>query len=164
MDEYHDYRLYHSNQEQHQQNQAEDKSAKNITFEAFVQEHWLPDHVHDGKHKPSTITEYEYNAVHLIGYFGSIRMNAIRAETIKRYINRLQVEKYEDGTKVLSDSTKFQRFKALRNILRYAYQMDYFTANPLDKIPSSQFPHKPHAKLREGKDFMATLGKLRCVT
>lgn len=154
VDEYHDYRLYRSNQEHHQQNQAEDKSAKNITFEAFVQEHWLPDHVHDGKHKPSTITEYEYNAAHLIGYFGSIRMNAIRAETIKRYINRLQVEKYEDGTKALSDSTKFQRFKALRNILRYAYQMDYLTANPLDKIPSSQFPHKPHAKLREGKDFM----------
>ena len=81
-------------------------------------------------------------------------MNAIRAETIKQYINRLQVEKYEDGTKALSDSTKFQRFKALRNILRYAYQMDYLTANPLDKIPSSQFPRKPHAKLREGKDFM----------
>ena len=98
VDEYHDYRLYRSNQEPHQQNQAEDKSAKNITFEAFVQEHWLPDHVHDGKHKPSTITEYEYNAAHLIGYLGSIRMNAIRAETIKRYINRMQVEKYEDGT------------------------------------------------------------------
>ena len=154
VDEYRDYRVYRANREQRQQNQAEDKATRNVTFEAFVKEHWLPDHVHDGRHKPSTISEYEYNAAHLIGYFGSMRINAIKAEDIKRYINKLQKEKSEDGTKRLSDSTKFQRFKALRNILRYAYQMDYLTANPLDKIPSSQLPHKPHPKLREGKDFM----------
>ena len=116
--------------------------------------HWLPDHVHDGQHKPSTISEYEYNAAHLIGSFGSMRMNAIKAEDIKRYINKLQREKSEDGSKQLSDSTKFQRFKALRNILRYAYQMDYLAVNPLDKIPSAQLPHKPRPKLREGEDFM----------
>lgn len=154
VDEYRDYRVYRANREQRQQNQAEDKAIRNVTFEAFVKEHWLPDHVHDGRHKLSTISEYEYNADHLIGYFGSMRINAIRAEDIKRFINKLQREKSEDGTKYLSDSTKFQRFKALRNILRYAYQMDYLTANPLDKIPSSQLPHKPHPKLREGKDFM----------
>ena len=154
VDEYRDYRVYRANREQRQQNQAEDKATRNVTFEAFVKEHWLSDHVHDGRHKPSTISEYEYNAAHLIGYFGSMRMSAIKAEDIKRYINKLQKEKSEDGTKHLSDSTKFQRFKALRNILRYAYQMDYLTANPLDKIPSSQLPHKPHPKLREGKDFM----------
>lgn len=152
VDEYRDYRVYRANREQRQQNQAEDKATRNVTFEAFVKEHWLPDHVHDGQHKPSTISEYEYNADRLIGYFGSMRMSAIKAEDIKRYINKLQKEKCEDGTKRLSDSTKFQRFKALRNILRYAYQMDYLTANPLDKIPSSQLPHKPHPKLREGKD------------
>lgn len=154
MDEYCDYRIYRVNQAQHQQNQAEDKASRNITFETFVQEHWLPDHVHDGKHKPSTISEYEYNAAHLIVYFGSMRMTAIKAETIKRYINKLEKEKYQDGTRPLSASTKFQRFKALRNILRYAYQMDYITANPLDKIPSAQLPHKPRPKLQEGKDFM----------
>lgn len=153
-DEYRDYRIYRANQEQRQQDQAEDQASRNITFEAFVKEHWLPDHVHDGKHKPSTISEYEYNAAHLIGYFGSIRMAAIKAETIKRYINKFEQEKYQDGIKPLSASTKFQRFKALRNILRYAYQMDYITTNPLDKIPSTQLPHKPHLKLREGKDFM----------
>ena len=154
MDEYRDYRVYRANREQRQQSRAEDMAIRNVTFEAFVKEHWLPDHVHDGQHKPSTISEYEYNAAHLIAYFGSMRMTAIRSEDIKRYINKLQKEKSEDGTKPLSDSTKFQRFKALRNILRYAYQMDYLAVNPLDKIPSSQLPHKPHPKLREGKDFM----------
>ena len=154
MDEYRDYHVYRTNQEQHQQDQAEDKAARNITFAAFVQEHWLPDHVHDGTHKPSTISEYEYNAAHLMEYFGPMRMSAIKAETIKRYINKLQTEKCENGTKMISDSTRFQRFKALRNILRYAYQMDYLTANPLDKIPSAQLPHKPRPKLKEGKDFM----------
>ena len=154
VDEYKDYRVYRANREQRQQNQAEDKANRNVTFEAFVKEHWLSDHVHDGQHKPSTISEYEYNAGRLIDYFGSMQMNAIRAENIKRYINKLQREKSEDGTKLLSDSTKFQRFKALRNILRYAYQMDYITSNPLDKVPSAQLSHKPHPKLREGKDFM----------
>lgn len=154
VDEYKDYRVYRANREQRQQSQAEDKANRNVTFEAFVKEHWLSDHVHDGQHKPSTISEYEYNAGRLIDYFGSMQMNAIRAENIKRYINKLQREKSEDGTKLLSDSTKFQRFKALRNILRYAYQMDYITSNPLDKVPSAQLPHKPHPKLREGKDFM----------
>ena len=154
VDEYKDYRVYQANREQRQQSQAEDKANRNVTFEAFVKEHWLSDHVHDGQHKPSTISEYEYNAGRLIDYFGSMQMNAIRAENIKRYINKLQREKSEDGTKLLSDSTKFQRFKALRNILRYAYQMDYITSNPLDKVPSAQLSHKPHPKLREGKDFM----------
>ena len=154
VDEYKDYRVYRANREQRQQSQAEDKANRNVTFEAFVKEHWLSDHVHDGQHKPSTISEYEYNAGRLIDYFGSMQMNAIRAENIKRYINKLQREKSEDGTKLLSDSTKFQRFKALRNILRYAYQMDYITSNPLDKVPSAQLSHKPHPKLREGKDFM----------
>lgn len=154
VDEYKDYRVYRANREPRQQSQAEDKANRNVTFEAFVKEHWLSDHVHDGQHKPSTISEYEYNAGRLIDYFGSMQMNAIRAENIKRYINKLQREKSEDGTKLLSDSTKFQRFKALRNILRYAYQMDYITSNPLDKVPSAQLSHKPHPKLREGKDFM----------
>lgn len=154
VDEYKDYRVYRANREQRQQSQAEDKANRNVTFEAFVKEHWLSDHVHDGQHKPSTISEYEYNAGRLIDYFGSMQMNAIRAENIKRYINKLQREKSEDGTKLLSDSTKFQRFKALRNILRYAYQMDYITSNPLDKVPAAQLSHKPHPKLREGKDFM----------
>ena len=154
VDEYKDYRVYRANREQRQQSQAEDKANRNVTFEAFVKEHWLSDHVHDGQHKPSTISEYEYNAGRLIDYFGSMQMNAIRAENIKRYINKLQREKSEDGTKLLSDSTKFQRFKALRNILRYDYQMDYITSNPLDKVPSAQLLHKPHPKLREGKDFM----------
>lgn len=154
VDEYKDYRVYRANREQRQQSQAEDKANRNVTFEAFVKEHWLSDHVHDGQHKPSTISEYEYNAGRLIDYFGSMQMNAIRAENIKRYINKLQREKSEGGTKLLSDSTKFQRFKALRNILRYAYQMDYITSNPLDKVPSAQLSHKPHPKLREGKDFM----------
>lgn len=154
VDEYKDYRVYRANREQRQQSQAEDKANRNVTFEAFVKEHWLSDHVHDGQHKSSTISEYEYNAGRLIDYFGSMQMNAIRAENIKRYINKLQREKSEDGTKLLSDSTKFQRFKALRNILRYAYQMDYITSNPLDKVPSAQLLHKPHPKLREEKDFM----------
>lgn len=154
VDEYKDYRVYRANREQRQQSQAEDKANRNVTFEAFVKEHWLSDHVHDGQHKPSTISEYEYNAGRLIDYFGSMQMNAIRAENIKRYINKLQREKSEDGTKLLSDSTKFQRFKALRNILRYAYQMDYITSNPLDKVPSAQLLHKPHPKLRAEKDFM----------
>lgn len=154
VDEYKDYRVYRANWEQRQQSQAEDKATRNVTFETFVKEHWLPDHVHDRQHKPSTISEYEYNAAHLMDYFGPMQMTTIKAENIKRYINKLQREKSEDGTKLLSDSTKFQRFKALRNILRYAYQMDYIALNPLDKIPSSQLPHKPHPKLQEGKDFM----------
>lgn len=153
-DEYRDYRLYRANQEKRQQQQAEEDANRNITFEAFVKEHWLPDHVHDGHHKPSTISEYEYNAAHLLLYFGPMQMNAVRPETIKRYINRLQKETCEDGSKPLSEATRFQRFKALRNILRYAYQMDYIAPNPLDKIPSAQLPHKPRPKLREGQDFL----------
>ena len=166
VDEYRNYRVYRANQAQRQQQQAEESANRNITFEAFVKEHWLPDHVHDGRHKPSTIAEYEYNAAHLLRYFGTMQMSAINAEKIKRYINRLQRENYEDGSKPLSEATRFQRFKALRNILRYAYQMDYIVQNPLDKIPSAQLPHKPRPKLREGRDFLnreQVLQYLRCL-
>lgn len=142
-----DYKLYCKNLEEAQQSAASESSARKLTFEQFVNLHWLPDHVRDGSHTPSTIAAHEYHAKGLIAYFGEMRLQSITTETLKRFVNHLNRE-------FSSASSRYDRFNVLRNVIRYAYQMDYITTNPLDKLPRSQVPHKEHHKLEAGKHFL----------
>ena len=143
-----DYTLYLKNLEEARQNAASVSRAKKLTFAQFVNEHWLPDHIRDGTHTPSTVTNNEYHAARLILYFGEMKLENITTEVVKRYINTLRTEP-------LSGTSQFHRFNTLRNILRYGYQMGYLAVNPLDKLPSSQIPHKERHKLETGKDFLS---------
>lgn len=143
-----DYTLYLKNLEDARQNAASASRAKKLTFSQFVNEHWLPDHIRDGTHSPSTVANAEYHATRLNSYFGEMKLENITTECIKRYINTLRTEP-------LSGTSQFHRFNTLRNILRYGYQMGYLPVNPLDKLPSSQIPHKERHKLEAGKDFLS---------
>ena len=143
-----DYTLYLKNLEEARQSAASASRAKKLTFTEFVNEHWLPDHIRDGTHSPSTVANNEYHAARLILYFGEMKLENITTEVVKRYINTLRTEP-------LSGTSQFHRFNTLRNILRYGYQMGYLPVNPLDKLPSSQIPHKERHKLEAGKDFLS---------
>ena len=141
------YPLYCKHLEQARQDAASQSRAKKLTFEQFVNQHWLPDHVCDGSHTPSTIQAHSYHAKGLIKYFGKMRLQDITAETIKRFTNSLNQE-------FSSPSSRYDRFNVLRNILRYAYALDYVTSNPLDKLPRSAIPHRERPKLEAGKQFL----------
>ena len=56
-----DYSLYCKNLELLRQSAVRASRARKITFAEFVNEHWLPDHIHDGQHTPSTIANCEYH-------------------------------------------------------------------------------------------------------
>lgn len=143
-----DYTLYLKNLEEARQNAASASRAKKLTFAQFVNEHWLPDHIRDGTHSPSTVANNEHHAARLILYFGEMKLENITTECIKRYINALRTEP-------LSGTSQFHRFNCLRNILRYCYQVGYLAVNPLDRLPNSQIPHKERHKLEAGKDFLS---------
>lgn len=143
-----DYTLYLKNLEEARQNAASVSRAKKLTFAEFVDGHWLPDHIRDGTHSPSTVANNEYHAARLILHFGEMKLENITTEVVKRYVNALRTEP-------LSGTSQFHRFNCLRNILRYGYQMNYLAVNPLDKLPSSQIPHKERHKLEAGKDFLS---------
>lgn len=141
------YPLYCKHLEQARENAASASRSKKLTFEEFVNCHWLPDHVLDGTHTPSTVQSHTYHAKGLIKYFGKMRLQEITAETIKRFSNSLNQE-------FSSASSRYDRFNVLRNIIRYAYTMDYIAVNPLDKLPRSAVPHKERPKLEAGKQFL----------
>lgn len=143
-----DYSLYCKNLELLRQSAARASRARKIAFAEFVNEHWLPDHIHDGQHTPSTIANCEYHVKYLLPYFGEMKMESITTEVLKRYINTLRAEP-------LSGTSQYHRFNTLRNILRYAFVVDYLAANPLDRLPRSLVPHKEHHKLETGKDFLS---------
>lgn len=143
-----DYSLYCKNLELLRQSAARASRARKITFAEFVNEHWLPDHIHDGQHTPSTIANCEYHVKYLLPYFGEMKMESITTEVLKRYINTLRAGP-------LSGTSQYHRFNTLRNILRYAFVVDYLAVNPLDRLPRSLVPHKEHHKLETGKDFLS---------
>lgn len=87
-----DYSLYCKNLELLRQSAARASRARKITFAEFVNEHWLPDHIHDGQHTPSTIANCEYHVKYLLPYFGEMKMESITTEVLKRYINTLRAE------------------------------------------------------------------------
>ena len=65
-----------------------------ITIDEFIKTVWWPDHVMDGSHTPNSIAFYKNLSDDICEYFGikKTHLNAINAETIKRYIKFLNTE------------------------------------------------------------------------
>ena len=126
----------------------EDRSK--ISFADFVQGHWWPDHVMNGKHTPSSISFYKYMSDDLVAYFGSKKLNSISAEDIKRYINYLNTEAQTKTGEALSATTVVRHYQTLRNILNYAMRFDYLKEDPCKKLSVHDKPKKD----RKNIDFL----------
>lgn len=134
----------------------EDKSR--TTFEKFVRDHWLPDHVHDGDHTPGSITFYESMAADLLAYFGSkIRLSQIDAEKVKRYLKYMRTEAVSKRGKPYSATTIQHHFGTLRNILNYAARFHYVQANPCNDLTQREKPHRDKKEV----DFLVKEDALR---
>lgn len=125
-----------------------------ITLADFINSHWLPDHVKDGEHTPTSVAFYESISSNVLEYFGPHkRLSAITTEDVKRYVKWLRTEARtkpklkKDGKPgkpghPYSPTTVVHHFNVLRNVLEYAERLDYIDKDPTRKLSPKEKPHK----------------------
>ncbi len=112
------------------------------TFEDFVKHHWKPDHVNNGKHAPNSKAFYDYTIATALSYFGKKKLSQIDVESVKRYINYLEKEAKTDKGKLLSSTSQMHHYSTFRNVMNYAYRLEYLSENPCDRISISEAPKR----------------------
>lgn len=128
----------------------EDKTK--ITFKDFVEKHWWPDHVEDGTHTPSTISNYGYLSADLVEYFGpQKRLAQIDAEAVKRFIKFCNTEAKTKRGEPYSATTIKHYYDTLRGIFEYAKRYHYIQANPCQDLNAKETPKRDKKKI----DFLA---------
>ena len=135
-----------------------------ISFESFVRDHWMKDHVMDGEHTPSSVSFFRYMAADLVSYFGSKRLNQIDTEAVKRYLRYLNKEATTKNGDPLSATTKQHHFGTLRNILGYAKRLHYIKEDPTADLTQKEKPHRDKKKVdfleqEQAVRFMACMAK-----
>ncbi|MBQ3803063.1 MAG: site-specific integrase [Oscillospiraceae bacterium] len=129
---------------------------RKVTFEQFVTDHWMKDHVVPG-HTPSSIEFFEYTSAKAVAYFGKKKkLRSIDTEDVKRYLNYLKNTKTDDGKKFSPTSQK-HFFGTLRNILRYAKRMHYIPVDPTEDLSQKEKPHRVKKQI----DFLRTEDAVR---
>lgn len=123
------------------------------TLENFINEHWIPTCVENGKHRTSTISYYKFMASDILDFFGkSIKISSIDSEDIKKYIKFMNTTAKTKQGKSYSDSTKKHHYTALSTILEDARRMRYIPFNPCDDIKTDD---KPQVERKE-VDYLHT--------
>lgn len=139
----------------------EDKSK--ITLADFIRNHWWPDNVKDGSHKPSTVDFFKYMSDDIISYFGEQkRLAQIDAEAIKRYVKYLNTEARTKSGNPYSKTTIQHHYKTLRNIFEYARRFRYVKEDPCNDLSAKDKPCKGAKKIDfldadEARRFMRCL-------
>lgn len=104
-----------------------------VSFEDFSHR-WLAE-VASVKVKPSTLDRYASDVkVHLVPYFGKMRIKRIRPEAIQTFI----VETLKSGRK---PRTVITATKTLGQIMKTAVAWGYITTNPVTKVDRPRINH-----------------------
>lgn len=147
--------LISDNWEKEQRELYEKTKAKsdraNISFSDFVENHWWPDHVMNGKHTPQSVAFYKYMSNDIVEYFGNKKLKRIDEESVIRYINYLNNDAISKSGEKYSDATVVRHYQTLRNIIRYALSIRYIQEDPCERIRPNQKPHME----KKGIDFLS---------
>lgn len=103
-----------------------------MSFETYVNEHWLPNLTVEVK----TLETYTYDLhAHILGYFAERRMIDIRAADIRRWLTQLK----QSGA---SAATRKHLKTLLSTIFSNAVNDDIVPANPCLKVKTEKVPKK----------------------
>lgn len=124
------------------------ENKEKITLVKFIDEHWWPDHVKDGTHKPETIEYNRHMSNKIKEYFGPRKkLAAITTEDCKRFQKWLSTTaKKKDGT-LYSKRSISSYFSTLSSILEYARRLHYIPYNPVNDLMQRDKPQKPKQKI-----------------
>ena len=132
---------------------------RKITFEQFVTDHWMKDHVLPS-HTPSSIEFFEYTSAKAVKYFGKKKkLSDIDTEAVKQYLNYLRKAETDDG-KHFSPTSQKHFFGTLKNILRYAKRMHYIPVDPTEDLDQKEKPHREKKQI----NFLQTEDAARFLT
>lgn len=137
-----------------------------MTLADFVMNYWLADHIHDGKHTPSSIQNIEGKAKRIVDYFGKRQiLSELNAIQLKRYFNHLRNDNAPGMDKAYAESSQVAYKKVLASILNYAQRLDFIKSNPLAKLRPTDLPHDPPHEITfldsaEAKRFLACADKI----
>lgn len=134
-----------------------------ITLVDFIKNHWWPDHVMDGTHKPTTISFFKYMSDDVAAFFGPKKqLKQIDAEAVKRYIKFLNTEAKTKRGEPYSASSVQHHYKTLKNILEYARRFHYIKSDPCQDLSQKEKPHRGAKKVDfleadKAREFMRCL-------
>ena len=117
-----------------QEQEAANSQTKNYTFNNFVNDVWLPLCVHDGSHRPSTISFYEYALKIILPYFDGILLHEVTGIKVVEYLNWLRSEYRTSRGKQLAEKTIKHHYKILSIIFNYAERQEIIEKNPMRKV------------------------------
>lgn len=119
-----------------------------ITLAAFIDEHWLPDHVRDGTHTPKGVRFFEDTSANMLSYFGGKKkLVSITTEDCKRYIVFMKTQAKQDNGEPYSAATVKHNYDTMNNILGYAERMEYIPRNPTRNLSEKDKPKVPAPKI-----------------
>lgn len=134
-----------------------------ITLANFITNHWWPDHVMYGTHKPSSVQFFRYMSNDILDYFGTKKkLKQIDAEAVKRYIKYLNTEATTKKGEPYSPTSVQHHFSTLRNILEYARRYHYIQFDPCQDLSQKEKPRRKKKKVdflspQEAKRFIECL-------
>ena len=126
------------------------KLRNTITYRDFVQKHWMPDYVKDGKHSPGSIQFYEYTIATSKKFFRDKKLQEVTPEQVKKYLNYLAKEAVTSKRKPLSTTTQMHHWRTFSTVMGYAYRMDYIDENPCKRFGINETPKRA----RHAIDFL----------
>lgn len=118
-----------------------------MPFDEFVRAHWLPDHVHDGQHTPSSIQFFENTVRYGLDFFGGKKLATIDGENVKRFVNFLRNNAQTQRGQPLSATTVQHAFSTFRNVMEYAARMHYIERDPCQDLAQSEKPRREKKKV-----------------
>lgn len=125
--------------------------AKNQTFKQFIEKEFMPVHVRNGKHSPSTVYFYQTITDKLVEYFGKKQLNSIRAIDIERYLIDLSSQEYTRGKSKQKHTYSAAYINQSRKVLAVAFNFAE-RHGMIEKNPTKYI--NPVKKERKEVDFL----------
>ena len=119
------------------------------TFDAFVNEVWVPLCVRDGSHRPATVAMYTNILKIILPQFQGVPMNEISGVRISQYLRWLRNEYRKPNGKPLAEKSIKHHYNILGLIFGYAEKQDIIQKNPMKKVDPPKVTKKDVDALTE---------------
>ena len=138
--------------------------AKKQTFKNFIENDFIPVHVCNGKHSPSTQFFYKDICKRLVEQFGNRQLTAIRGLDIEKYLGQLRTEKHtnKDGSEYIYSPSYVNHFRTVLAVaFGFAEKHGLIEKNPMRFVGSEKQEHKQVDYLDEAEAslFLTALEK-----
>ena len=135
-----------------------------ISLVAFIDDVWMPKHVKNGVHTPSTVSFFHYMAEDIKAYFNEKRPGLLLSDLTRLdvldYNRWMQTEATTKRGTPYGATTIQHHFSTLRNILEYARYIGYVKEDPATMLKPEDRPRRKSYEV----DFMDETEAVKFIT